>query len=389
MYAYYFYRLLQRSKRVRLLYNNLPGDTRTGEMSRYLRQLCMESPHKDKIQQRSVSYSMVYAKEKPIAVEKNAEVAGILKQYLVGGSSALSASAINTYLDCPLKFYLSKIAKLQEPEELIEEVNEMVLGNIFHHAMQQIYLPYLQQSVDSKIIASLLSDKELLSSIVEKSTAKTIFGSEENTAEIASNGKYLLVKNTALKYVYGTLKFDAQRTPFVVEGLEQQVNFSLPIFLNGQQEHVNIVGYIDRIDSTENTTTIIDYKTGGGGDEKSKFKSVEALFGTCKERRKEVLQTLLYSLIVKSSYGKQNVAPALYFVRNMYVGNFNGSIKMKNEKSGYTDVEDVKELLPGFTELLCAKLSEIFDSTRPFVQTDEVENCEHCPYSNICHKSKN
>ncbi|MDR1225579.1 MAG: PD-(D/E)XK nuclease family protein [Prevotellaceae bacterium] len=386
MYAYYFYRLLQRSKHIRLLYNNLPGDTRTGEMSRYLRQLCMESPHN--IPQRKVDYSVAYAKEKPIVVKKNAEVAGILKQYLTGGNKALSASAINMYMDCPLKFYLAQIAKLREPEELIEEVNEQVLGNIFHHAMQQIYQPYLQQSVDSKTISAILSSKELLNGIAEKSTAKIIFDSEESAHEIAHNGKHLLAKNTVLKYIIGTLEFDAKRAPFTVEGLEKKVDFSLPVLINGQPENVNITGYIDRIDSTGHITTIVDYKTGSGADEKTKFKSIDALFGSHKERRKEVLQILLYSLIIKRLYNKSGMAPALYFVRNIYVSGFSGSIKIKNEKNSYTGIENADELLPRFTELLNAKLAEIFDSARPFVQTDEVENCEYCTYGSICHRKQ-
>jgi CRISPR/Cas system-associated exonuclease Cas4 (RecB family) len=383
MYAYYFYRLLQRAKRIRLLYNGQASDTRTGEMSRFLRQLKMESPHN--VQEKNVSYSVTYVKEEPIIVHKTEAVMDILSQYLEGGNYALSASALNSYLACPLQFYFAQVAKLREPEEITEEVDGAMLGNIFHQTMQSLYTPFLNQVVDEESLKQILGNIGELDKLVSEVAAKEFFKSKERAEEVQYNGKLLIAKNTVLKYVIGTLNYDLKRTPFAITGLEKKLSFTLPATINGKNVGVNIKGIIDRIDSGMHGTVIVDYKTGGGSEEKSKFNSIDSLFGSYKERRGEVLQTLLYSLIINKLDKIETIIPALYFVRNIYSTNFASNLKIKEGKN-YEEVTNSVDLLPRFTELLLSKLAEIFDSSYPFVQTDEIENCTYCPYSEICHK---
>ncbi|MDR1022173.1 MAG: PD-(D/E)XK nuclease family protein [Prevotellaceae bacterium] len=389
-YAYCFYRLLQRARRVRLVYNSQSADNRSGEVSRYLRQLAMESPHD--VPERSISYSVTRAPEKPIVVEKTGTVADILNEYLDGGERAISASSLNSYIACSLKFYFAQIARLKEPEEVDEEVDGRMLGNIFHHAMQAIYAPYLDQSVSAADIASRLQNRQEIVELVEKETAREALNDEAEVAEILRNGQLRLVKEVVVKYVEGTLRHDAQCAPFTVAGLEKKIEHKLQIGDGQARRTVNFSGYIDRIDATDGGIRIIDYKTGSSfNGKKEKFLSVEALFSEKEEeRRPEILQTLLYSSIMHEKgrvYSQQRVAvtPMLFFIRNVYRNDFDGSIKIKNEnEKGYSAVTDAAPLLPRFEALLRAKLIGLFDYSQPFVQTGDADACEWCPYSEIC-----
>lgn len=384
MYAYYFYRLMQRAQRVRLVYNSQATDSSTGEMSRYLRQLMLESPHD--VATRSITYSVTYTKPKPIVVEKSGEVADMLSEYFDGGKRSLSASSFNKYLACPLQFYFEKIAHLHEPEEVTEEVDGRMLGNIFHQTIHELYEPLLNKNTTEEDIKALLTDKAKITSVVEKFTAQEFFGNEKEVDEVHRNGKLLMVKEAVVKYIIATLKYDTQHAPFTIAGLEQPIDGKISVAVNGSPRDVKFVGTIDRMDTRARHTCIIDYKTGSADERKTRFASVEALFSeSVNQRRPEVLQTLLYSLLVQKNHKAAAVQPALYFVRNMFKNDFNSQIKIKSTKS-YDAVDDATQYLPRFEELLQGKLGELFDLKRPFVQTDEVDTCLYCPYKEICHK---
>jgi RecB family exonuclease len=385
MYAYYFYRLLQRAKRVRLVYNSQGSDSRSGEMSRYLRQLLMESPHS--VVERSVSYSVTHTPPKPIAVEKTGAVAQILAAFLDGGERAISASSLNSYIACPLKFYFAQVAQLKEPEEVDEEVDGRMLGNIFHRVMQTLYSPLVGKTIAAANIADLLHNRQALAALAEAQTAKEFFNDEKETAEIARNGKLFMVKETVVKYVEGMLRYDMRRAPFTASGLEEVLEHKLSVGVGGAQRAVNIKGYVDRIDVVDGGIQIIDYKTGSSlNGKKMKLLSVEALFSEKEEeRRPEILQTLLYSSIIRQRESAAAVTPMLFFIRSICKSDFDGSIKIKSG-AGYAPVDDAAPLLPRFEELLHAKLAHMFDASQPFAQTNDTEACKRCPYSEICNR---
>jgi RecB family exonuclease len=344
----------------------------------------MESPHS--VPTRSVTYSVSYTKPKPIAVEKTGEVAAILNQYLDGGTRALSASTLNSYMACPLKFYFEKIAQLHEPDEVTEEVDGRVLGNIFHRTMQEIYTPLLNKNTTETDIKNLLNGKEKIAELVEKFTAQEFFGNENEVAEVRRNGKLLMVKEAVVKYAASTLKYDMQHTPFTIAGLEEQINGEVAVSVNGNMRNARFIGSIDRRDIRSHRTCIVDYKTGSADERKTRFASVDALFdANVNQRRPEVFQAFLYALLVQKKLQPEAVQPALYFVRSIFKSDFDSQVKIKSGKS-YEAVDNAIPLLPRFEELLQGKLGELFDTAHPFVQTDEADTCQYCPFSEICHK---
>ena len=129
LFAYYFYRLLQRAKNIKLLYTDVTKGMSSGEMSRFLYQIKYESglPVREVHFQNNIS-----VQDNPtISIPKNPSILEKLKSYTRKEERGISPSALNTYMECHLKFYFKYIARIKEKEEMAEELDHRLLGTIF------------------------------------------------------------------------------------------------------------------------------------------------------------------------------------------------------------------------------------------------------------------
>ena len=387
IYAYYFYRLLQRAKKIQLVYSSKTDEIRTGEMSRYLLQLKFETGHN--IIQQSIDYQLNFNESQPIVIEKTNDVTAILVNSYCGENAqrGLSPSALTSYIKCPLQFYFRYIARLSENEEVQEELAVNIFGNILHKVMEKLYLPYLNKPLTETIILSIYNNNTELYRLLDNAFAKEFYHSDTLPADFNENGKLLITRDVIAKYIKGLLLFDAKNSPFTPVSFEKQLTSMQVIELNGQILNIKLSGYADRIDKYNSVTRIIDYKTGGGkGKEKRmNFKNVESLFSkNPKERNSEVFQTFLYALIYLNSHSDANevIMPVLYFVRDMYNPNFNASLIDDTSKN---IVNDFKPYAQEFYELLNNCLCDLFNPSIPFTQTAHADICTRsCAYRLIC-----
>ena len=142
MYAYYFYRIVQRAERVSMLYCSRADDKSTGERSRYIYQLEYESPYK--IVKHSVGVDLSISENEQIEVAKGVKEQEILNRYLHPKQEhTLSPTALFRYVECPLKFYLYSVAHLHTPDEVSDTIDALMFGNILHETMQELYTPLL------------------------------------------------------------------------------------------------------------------------------------------------------------------------------------------------------------------------------------------------------
>ena len=94
IYAYYFYRMISRAKRVFLLYDSRTDGLKSGEVSRYIYQL----KYHYRIPIQEIQINCDIATFSPITISIDKRKYGIEKKladFMQGGNSALSASAIN------------------------------------------------------------------------------------------------------------------------------------------------------------------------------------------------------------------------------------------------------------------------------------------------------
>lgn len=370
MYAYYFYRLLQRSENVYLLYNSSSQNNRSGEMSRFIFQLKYEYPNEIKFSSASDTVNTLIS-HRPIA-EKTDRVMNVLEQYTDKGSKILSPSALSTYITCPLQFYYKYIILARESDVITDEIDLRYFGNIFHRAIELLYENYKNKEVSPDIIRKFIDDKKYVNSCVDKAFGE-YFKSSVNDNDLSSiHGKLSLVIDIIKKYIYYFLKNEKQNAPFKIIDLEKSVKASYSI----DNYVVNLGGSIDRLDQKDDVVRVIDYKTG---KTKKSFKNVEDLFLQSNHKDlKAIFQTLLYAKILKKNGQNLRLKPEVVDLRNIF--------NSKNNDLMYNkDILFLDEVENEYDEQLKIILNDLFNKETPFVATEKIDYCDFCSYKTICH----
>lgn len=382
MYAYYFYRLLQRAERTYLIYRNRTEGLSSGELSRFVLQLLMES---GKIIERiDVKFDLGIATPSEIKIEKTDKVINSLGRYLstAEGDKYISPSAFTTYLNCPLQFYYRYVADIREADEVTEEVDLPGFGKILHLVMEMIYQEIESETIDKKHLELIIKNPSLLDKFIDKAYS-TIYLRDKKEADRSSMaGRNLLVLDQIKHSIVKMLKTDIKRTPFKIIKQEEKVKAFIPFVANGVSKKLRIGGIVDRLDTDGNTIRVVDYKTGKAKD-KGIFSSVDDLFAPKKsDKTKEVLQIFTYCYALKQQEGFDDIKPELWFVRDTNP-DYLPSVKCKQDKS-ISEVSSFNQWEDVFVEKLKTLIYEIYDASIPFNQTDNKKTCQNCPYNVVC-----
>ena len=339
IYAYYFYRLIQRASNVVLVYDSSTGGLRTGERSRFMHQLYYELP--GGVKEINPSYPVTLLRPAPIIVEKKGEVADALLLYAEGGRKILSPSALNEFLNCSLRFYFHHIAGLPQPEEVTEDIDARIFGNLLHKAMQILYGRFWIILIMTKEqLEDILKKDDVINDALDRSFHEVLFGNGEGSSSRKIEGFNLIVRQIIRSYIHNLINADAGGGAFSIADLEKHVETTIPVNTADNSLSVRIGGTIDRIDLFEGHFRIIDYKTG---IVKSSFNTVSSLFdGNEKLRNDAVFQVLLYSMIYQKLYPGGIIVPALCFVRGSHADNFSYSIQYGEKKKKLEDYREVK-----------------------------------------------
>lgn len=373
IYAYHFYRMISRAKRVFLLYDTRAEEMQTGEVSRYFSQLkYLYGDHFD-ITERVGSYDVAAPEILPVSVTKTEEVMRKLDAYRKGGESFLSASLINNYINCPLQFYFTAVEGLSEEEEVQESIEADVFGSIFHRVMEFIYKRYQGKTITPDVLNEIVKDEKLLTESLQQAFARYYFKDEMNVRPL--EGQHYLVGEVLRSYVRQTLKLDQQFTPFEYVGAEYRFNRTYRV---DESLELNFKGSIDRIDRMDGVYRIIDYKTGTGTTE---FKEMQQLFDSSKNNRPhQILQLFVYGLFYLLENPGIRVSPSVYYLRSVYK-DFDPTIRYDKHP-----IEDISVYLPEFEERFNALLEEIFDPSVPFQQTKNPRSCQWCAFRELCQR---
>lgn len=379
IYAYHFYRMISRAKKVFLLYDTRSGGLQTGEVSRFVHQL--KYHYQYHLNEKTITYDISVPAPSELKIEKNESVMKKLNRFLAGGDKGLSASAINVYLNCPLQFYFNFIEGLDEEDQVSEALEARVFGNIFHGVMEDIYKRCEGQMVTADLIRNVIDDTDGLRRLIRKNFAIHFLNLRDEVVSLT--GLNYLIGEVLMKYVRQVLTDDMKRTPFLHVGSEIRVKMEYPISDN---RLIHLKGSIDRVDERDNTVRIIDYKTGSG---ECQFSSMHQLFDMeDKKRPKAVMQVLFYSMLYNQMHECEAIDPHIYYMRNFFASKIETqvSVKGKEEESGLPNGPLSNYLLyePEFKKELTACLEEIFDSSIPFKQTDNDKHCQYCHLATIC-----
>ena len=378
VWAYHFYRLIRRAKQVTLLYDTRTTGLQTGEVSRFVHQLRYhyQYPLIDEL----VVYDVASSAVPPISVQKTAEVEKLLSDFLSGGPRALSASAINTYLDCPLKFYFSVLEQIQEEDEITETVERDVFGSILHKVMEDLYAPFKGKLVTADLLKLLRKDQPLLTGTIARAFAELFF---KSPVVRPLEGENFLTGEMIRKYAEKILEQDARFTPFHYIESEKKVRATIAL---SDKRVVQLKGFIDRVDSLDRVLRIVDYKTGSG---KLEFESVEGLFDKeAKDRPKAVMQVFLYAWMYQQlpEYTGMPIQPAIYYLRTLFQRSFNPVVEQKKGRGKADKVNSFQDFASDFEGKLRQCLDEIFNLDIPFTQTETGKACAYCSFRGLCGK---
>ncbi|WP_347840955.1 PD-(D/E)XK nuclease family protein [uncultured Draconibacterium sp.] len=373
MYGYYFYRLVQRAKNITATYSVVKEGIGTGELSRYGYQLQYDSLHKPQM----LNLDFVFSND-PVKEIRIPGSGDIVAKLMANNSEEhpLSPSAINTYLNCKLKFYFQYVVKLPEPEELKEEIDGVVFGNIFHDTLEELYKPFVGRVVEKTHLEEIQKNRVWLENEVTKQIAYHYLKKKKPIkGEIKLEGKTLLIFENAITYLRQLLKIDKDLAPFTVVSLEQKYKRWIKI----GEKSVCVGGKIDRVDRVGGITRVLDYKTGNV--KSTGFRSIDELFERdAKAPKKEILQALIYSWGLGANTGSEPVQAAIYSLRSLFADDFSALIKMKSKEFFFDAINE--EFEAELTQLV----TEIYSEKNDFSQTEHIKKCEYCAYRTICRR---
>ena len=361
VWAYYFYRMIQRAERVWLLYDSRTEGLKTGEESRYIKQLEYSSTLKVK---RFIATSALLPVDAEGSIPKTPADVQLIRE------KELSASSLQSYLYCPAKFYYQVVQGLQTEEDVAESLDAGMLGNVFHRVMQKLYRG--KTLVTAAHLEALQKDTARLRRLIRSEVL-------EQMHSIEVSGRNLVLEEVILDYVQRTLRHDAgllaasSSAGFRIMGLEQKRRMEWNGF--------HFKGFVDRIDSYRNgEVRIVDYKTGRVEDDEILITDdnaaavVDKLFGESNVHRPKIaLQLFLYDLFAHAdaALDGQTLVNSIYSTTRLYTG-------------ALPDCPESAEFSRLTGERLKAMLAEMTDVSVPFRRTDEPDTCTWCDFKNIC-----
>jgi hypothetical protein len=371
IFAYHFYHLLQRAKKITLIYNTEPDTFGSGERSRFVTQLLHELPernHAIRIEEFLFDGGVkINTEPTPIQIEKSAEV---IQQIHTLADSGLSPSALNSYRRCSLQFYFRYITGISEAEEIEEVIGADKLGIVIHATLEELYKDHCNQVLLPDTIKEL---QRKAPAVCEK-----LF-MEICPPEELEHGKNLLTKRIALNYLQRFFDQEYKRVlqlhksgiPFTVEALETELYAALQI----DNRTIRLRGTADRIDKIGNTIQLIDYKTGYTADNELRFADWgEIRTSTTIEKS---FQLLMYAFL----YAREHDATTPLTSGIVSFRELNRGIKKVKTPDGEALTPAILQRFGNEMQLL---LQDILNPDHKFSQTDDIERCRTCVFVSIC-----
>ncbi|MBR4918603.1 MAG: PD-(D/E)XK nuclease family protein [Bacteroidales bacterium] len=393
VYAYHFFRLLQRAEDIVLVYNN-NSDTSLMEKSRFITQLefLKKERHLDNIQLEypQVSFQFKASVPETIEVVKSTEILEKLKKM------RFSATALTRYINCPLQFYYRNLCGIEPRQTFQERIESNIIGTVVHAILESVFNEIKAKPADYK---QIIDDFQ---AHAEERIAHEMLNCEDlhlSMYDLTHGRTYLatrMVKNDVCSYLQKAVdEFKGGNVEMI--GTEIKVSCDLPV---DKDLNVNLYGVIDRLqmfhNDKETCPVIVDYKTGKVDD---KFLNVNAAnMNVVVEdvRYKQMLQLLFYALLLKRTRDEdfKDVGRA----SRMQCGIM--CIKEANKQGEYPDYwypakieagngfeESISEdVLISFQSSLQTLLLEILDEKKTFQQTDDESHCGYCDFKHICRR---
>ncbi|WP_323787559.1 PD-(D/E)XK nuclease family protein [Psychroserpens sp.] len=285
VYTYHFYRLLQRAKEVHIIYNTEPDVLNGGEKSRFITQLEIDTTHD--IAHYLISPKVPITSQKLTEVSKLSDVLEGLKRY---SKSGFSPSSLTNYIRNPIAFYYEKVLGIKQYEDVEESVALNTLGTIIHNTLEDFYKPLEGQTLTQELITKMRSE-------IEK-TVGLHFKNEYKQGDV-TKGKNLIIYEIAKHYISNFLKLESKdiNEGNTIKILAIEIKNEVPIVIDGLEFPIILTGKVDRVDTYNGVTRIIDYKSGRVDQNKVEIVNWEDLT-TDYDKYSKSFQILMYAYMM-------------------------------------------------------------------------------------------
>lgn len=294
---------------------------------------------------------------------------------------ALSASSINTYIDCPLQFYLRFVERYDAFEPATDYMDASTYGQIVHQVFENLYLKLSPSSrypvtVNEADIQRWLDPADdTIFTLVHRAIDDKYLNVNEKSSSILI-GETKAICTLVTEIVRETLRCELDFTPFTVTAAEMKINGNYEL---APGLHVNVRQVIDRVDRVNGVMRVVDYKTGSDA---TRIKDWDAPFDAeSNNRPKAMVQLMFYcKILAKTLETDEPITPVIYNLRKIYV---NG---ISDISCGKRDVTDYHTELEEFDPRFSAVISDIFNPEVPFTQSPDVGGhaCTFCQFKPLC-----
>lgn len=388
IFAYHFYRLLQRSANAWLIYNTEPDEMGGGEKSRFIAQLLHELPIYNplvKIDHRTAEIPLA----KPsvnfnISIEKSEAILQRLAERAIDPLRGFSPSRLNIFLTCTLQFYFSEILGIKEPDEVDDTMDAMQLGTVVHKVLEQLFKPYIGQDIDLGYYKEMKSKAEGQLEQTFKDIMPDYDFSMGKNALLVQVAKRLVLNYLTTEFDFATAQAKDNRKIQIL-ALEHKMHAEIYIYGSAGDavpRKIYLNGTADRIDTIGDIIRIIDYKTGSVKENSL----ILASTGTLLEGKKQGIsfQLLMYAFLFSVNKNDLNIADGQAMESGIAsLRSFNQGL-LKVTVGGRSQL--MKDDLQAMKEVLQTILLRLFNKDEPFAQTEDLESCKYCTFKSICNR---
>ena len=350
IYTYHFYHLLQRAKNIYLLYNTESDGLDGGEKSRFITQLEVENQPKHLLTHDIYNTEVPTVAYQPVSVPKSEQVMVRLREIAAKG---FSPSALTSYIRNPIQFYMQKILRISEVEEVEENIALNTLGTIIHETLKALYDPYIGTFLTVEIIKDCIKniDAEVLRQF------KEVYKEGE-----IKKGRNLLAFEVAKRNIFNFLKLELQEIEQgdAVKLLALEHTYERLLEHPGLPFAVLIKGNVDRIELRNGKIRIVDYKTGKVEARDVILKQWHKL--TAESKTDKIIQVLAYAFMYAPYLEGKEMEVGIISFKNLRSGFM--PFTFKEDKVGVTVV--TAEISENYIEQLVLLLNEILDPAIPF-----------------------
>lgn len=369
---YYFETLIYGAKHVHVLY----CESENKEKSRFIERLVWQKQKKEQVLDTTtndVFFAVTFKQKDPEPVHKTEAMLSYMKN-----SIRYSATYLNAYLQCPLRFYYLRVHNIAPFQTISADIDPFDRGSVVHKILEEFFL--------HKMGAALTihdDDYVKMKRIVAAQFEQTFPYSEQGALQLFKHQVQRRMKDVLAFYAqpkfHNTTVLECENRSSFEDKKEYWQSLYTTTFKTKKGYTVTISGKIDRVDKRNNELMILDYKTGAYDDVPKK--TYDPADRSVWHRTLCSVQLPLYILL----YQGNNPA---YHVTDMNCALVLLGSRSIKEVGLFKDAMSSGErehMFSGYTYAISTLIDEIFDPDLPFMPTHElVKVCPGCEYQVVC-----